>query len=105
MLKVYYLRQLKNEVIDTEYTEGSEYISRAICEATEEPGIRRVIIEEKSELAAIALRVEEPTNRDIENYNSLPEIGVSRDLAKEIDELKARIAKLEEASPPPLRRG
>jgi len=27
---------------------------------------------------------------------------VSRDLAKEIDGLKARIAKLEKASPPPL---
>ena len=95
MLKVYYLRQLKNEKTNTEYTEGSEFISQAICETTKEPDVRKVIIEEKNELASLALRIEEPTEQDIENYKALPVPTVSRDILAEIDALKARIEKLE----------
>ena len=95
MLKVYYLKQLKNEATNTEYTDGSMYISRAINEATEKPDMRRVIIEENPNLAAIALKVEKPTQRDFNNYDSLPESSPQpRDLAAEIDKLKVAIAVL-----------
>ena len=96
MIKVYFLRQLKDETTNTEYTEGSEFISHAICEATEKPDVRRVIIEENSNLAKLALSVEEPTQRDIDNYASLPEPTLpARNLEAEIDELKAIIKALE----------
>jgi len=72
MIKVYFLKQLKNGVTNTEYTEGSEFISQAISETTEKPDIRRVIIEENVNLANLALKMEEPTDRDTRNYNSLP---------------------------------
>jgi len=96
MLTVYYLQQLKDEVTNTEYTEGSEYISRAISETTENPKIRRVIIEENPNLASLALKVEEPTEQDIANYNSLPKTTLPpRNLETEIDALKARVENLE----------
>ena len=95
MIKAYFLKVLKDEVTNTEYTEGSEFISQAICETTEKPDIRRVIIEENPNLASLALKVEEPTDRDIENYNSLPELALTRNLLSEIDDLKARLGKLE----------
>ena len=96
MIKVYYLRQLKDKVTNAEYTEGSEFISQAICECTEKPDVRRVIIEENPNLASLALKVEEPTQRDIDNYNSLPKPSpLPRNLEAEIDELKARVEKLE----------
>ena len=96
MIKVYYLKQLKDETTNTEYIEGSEFISQAICEATREPDIRRVIIEENPNLASLALKVEAPTKRDIQNYNALPKPALPpRDLAAEIDNLKTRIEILE----------
>lgn len=97
MIKVYYLRQLKDQVNNVEYTEGSGYISNAICEVTEKPDVRRVIIKENTNLQALALKVEEPTLRDIENYNSLPASPAlpPRDLTAELDALKVRIEKLE----------
>jgi len=96
MLKIYYLRQLKDEATNTEYTQGQEFISQAISEATEKPDVRRVIIEENPNLASLALKVEEPTKRDIENYNSLPAPSPPpRNLEAEIDNLKARVDKME----------
>ena len=98
MIKVYYLRQLQDKAANREYTEGNEFISQAICETTEKPDIRRVIIEENPNLASLALKVEEPTQRDIDNYNSLPKPSpLPRNLKAEIDKLKARIDKLEKA--------
>ena len=92
MLKVYYLRQLKDEANNVEYTEGSEYISQAICETTGKPNVRRVIIEESINLASLASKVEEPTQRDIANYNSLPKPAPPpRDLTAEIDGIKAKL--------------
>ena len=99
MIKVYYLRQLKDEASNTEYTEGTEFISHAISEATEKPDIRRVIIEENANLAGLALKVEEPSQRDIDNYNSLPEPSpLPRDLLAEFDAAKVKIADLEKAT-------
>ena len=96
MLKVYYLRQLKEKANNMEYTKGGEYISQAISETTDKPDVRRIIIEENPNLASLALKVEEPTQRDIDNYNSLPEpSSLPRNLAAEIDDLKARVEKLE----------
>ena len=96
MIKVYYLRQLRDEVRNTEYTEGSEFISQAISECTKSPDIRRVIIEENLNLAGLALKIEKPTGQDIEKYNSLPKpTPPPRNLEAEIDALKARIDKLE----------
>ena len=94
MIKVYYLRQLKDETTNTEYTEGSDYISQAINETTEKPDNRRVIIEESPDLQSLALKVEEPTERDLANYKSLPEQVPFRDLKTEIDALKVEINKL-----------
>jgi len=96
MLKVYYLKQLKDEATNTEYTEGSEFISQAICETTEKPDIRRVIIKENSNLANLALKVEDPTQRDLDNIASLPPVLPLRDLFKEFDDLKVKVDKLEE---------
>ena len=96
MIKVYFLKQLKDKATNIEWTEGQEFITQAISETTADPDVRRVIIEENTELANIALKVEEPTARDIDNYNSLPEPSpLPRNLEAEIDDLKARIEKLE----------
>ena len=95
MIKVYYLRQLKDEVTNAEYTKGSQFISQAICECTEKPDVRRVIIEENTNLQALALRTEVPSQRDLNNYASLPEPTPPRNLIAEIDALKVRIEKLE----------
>jgi len=96
MLKVYYLRQLKDEASNTEYIEGQDLISNAICETTEKPDVYRVIVEENPNLARLALKVEEPTEQDLENYNSLLQPSPPpRNLEQEIDDLKARIEKLE----------
>uniref|UniRef100_A0A6M3LNG4 Uncharacterized protein n=1 Tax=viral metagenome TaxID=1070528 RepID=A0A6M3LNG4_9ZZZZ len=92
MIKVYYLRQLKDELTNTEYTEGLEFISHAIIYTTEKPDVRRVIIEENPNLGVLALAVEKPTKRDLANYASLSEFSSpSRNLAAEIDEIKASI--------------
>lgn len=96
MIKVYYLRRLKDTTTNTEYIKGHEYISHAICEATEKPDVRRVIIEENPNLAMLAMKIEESTRQDLNNYKTLPELGCpSRDLVAEIDALKARVEKLE----------
>lgn len=72
MLKVYFLPVERDETTNTEKVKGSQYISQAISETTEKPDVRRVIIEENSNLAILALKVEEPTEGDIANYNDLP---------------------------------
>ncbi len=94
MIKVYYLRQLKDKATNTKYTEGGQYISRAISETTENPDIRKVIIEENVNLAKLAIKVEEPAEQDLKNHNSLPkQLFPPRDLVAEIDGLKARLDK------------
>ena len=94
MIKVYYLSV--ERVGNTDVVKGSGYISHAICETTEKPNVRRVIIEENANLATLALKVEDPTQRDIDNYNSLLVPGLPpRNLAAEIDDLKIRVTKLE----------
>jgi len=96
MIRVYYLRQLKDITENVEYTEGSEYISHAISKATENPAVRRVIIEENRYLSELALRTEEPTMQDLDDYNSLSELSPpSRNLEEEVDDLKGRVGKLE----------
>ena len=95
MIKIYYLKQLKDKVTNTEYTEGSQFISQAICECTEKPDVRRVIIEENTNLQALALRTEVPSQRDLNNYASLPEPTPPHNLIAELDALKVRIEKLE----------
>lgn len=97
MLKVYYLRQLKDIPTNTEYTEGQQHISHAISETTENPNVRRVIIEENTNLQALALVVEDPTQQDLDNYNTLPAVGPVRNLIAEIEELKANLSDIEKA--------
>ena len=96
MLKVYYLRQLKDEATNTEYTQGQDYIYQAISEITEKPDVRRVIIEENADLDALALKVEEPTQGDLDNFASLPEpTPLPRNLEVELDALSSRVKMLE----------
>ena len=95
MLKIYYLRVLKDIIGNVERVEGIEFMSQAICETTEDQNVRRVIIEENTNLAGLAVKIEEPTQRDVDNYNSLPEPAIWRDLFTEMDNLKARVKKLE----------
>ena len=95
MIKAHYLKQLIDEATNMEYTEGSEFISRAISETTDEPYIRRVVIEENANLEVLAIRVEKPTQRDLDNYAQLPPPSPpARDLATEIDEIKASIMEI-----------
>ena len=83
-------------ITNTEAVKGIEYIQHAIFECTEKPDVRRIIIEENPNLASLALKVEAPTKRDIQNYNALPKPALPpRDLAAEIDNLKTRIEILE----------
>jgi len=96
MIRVYYLPVEKDSVTGTERTKGSAYISHAISETTEEPDVRRIIIEENPHLEKLVLKMEEPTQRDLGNYDSLPELlPPARNLGKEVDDLKDRIEKLE----------
>ena len=97
MLKVYFLQQLKDIAANTEYTEGWEFISHAISEATEKPDVRRVIIEENADLDALALRTEAPSQRDLDNYASLPEpTPPPRNLEAELDSLAKRLKLVED---------
>jgi len=96
MIKVYYLSVEKDPVTGTEHTVGSAYINQAVSETTEEPNVRRVIIEENPHLEGLALKVEEPTQQDMDNYNFLPELPPTAwNLEEEVDDLKGRVEKLE----------
>lgn len=68
MLKVYYLPV--ELVRGVERIKGAEFISQAIVECTEEPGVRKVIINQNPNLARLALKVEEPTPEDIAAFKS-----------------------------------
>ena len=94
VIKVYYLRQLKDT--EKEWTEGEEFISQAISETTEDPSIRRIVIEENTNLDVLALQTEVPSQRDLDNYVQLPKPSpLARSLEAKVDDLTARIEKLE----------
>jgi len=96
MIRVYFLPVERDSVTNTEYVKGSDYISHAIIKTTEEPNVRRVIIEKNSHLEELALRVEEPTMQDLDDYNFLPELSLpARNFGDEIDSLRDRIEGLE----------
>ena len=97
MIKTYLLPVERIDNTDT--VKGAEYIHNAILEGTDKPDMRRLIMDttpdEDSALSTLAVKVEEPTQRDIDNYASLPEPIITHNLEAEIDNLKARIERLE----------
>ena len=94
MIKVYMLPV--DRIGNTDVVRGIEFISQAISEATEKPDVRSVIIEENADLDALALKVEEPTQGDLDNFTSLPEpTPLPRNLEVELDALSSRVKMLE----------
>lgn len=101
-LWVYYLPIEK--IDNTEKIKGESYIHDAIIEGTENPSVRKVImattIAEDTALRVWAIEVREPTQKELDSYNSMLKIFLkstvpARDLAAEIDELKIKIIQME----------
>ncbi len=99
MIRVYFLEVEKKN--NTEFCKGSQYIHNAILDCTEKPNIRKLIQDttdsEHNGLIKIAQSWREATEDEIESLQSSPSFPVrepARDLAKEIDLMKADIVKL-----------
>ena len=101
MIKVYFLEA---EIVDgVETVKGANHIHNAILECAEKPNVRKLIQDttdaEHSGLIAVAQSWREATKDELAQLNQMkaefPIISPPRDLAKELDALKARIAKLE----------
>lgn len=107
MIRVYYLKVLKDDATNTEYPKGIKYIHNAILECTEKPNIRKLIQDttdtEHTGLIVVAESWRQATQDEIEQLNTMkarfPITPPPRDALKEIDELKARIGKLEKMKP------
>jgi hypothetical protein len=98
MLKVYILPIERIE--NVEKVKGIEYIHDAILESTGKPNVRKLIMDttsaEDRALSALAIEVRSPTSQEMANMETLPSPSPPpRDLTKELDELKARVGKLE----------
>ena len=97
MKRVYYL---PTENIDgSEVVKGIPYIHHAILDCTEKPDVRKLIQdttdEEHSNLIALAISWQEAGIDEVNALKILPPRTAGRDLAAEIDNLKARIKHLE----------
>lgn len=98
MLKVYLLPV--ERILNTDKVKGIEFIHSAILECTGKPDVRKLIIDadatQDAGLSAVAIEVRDPTVNETARYQA--EVFISepvRDLAAEIDDLKARIIRLE----------
>jgi len=97
MIKIYYLPI--DRVDNTDTVRGVEYIHNAILQCTEKSDVRKLIRDttpaEDLALSALAIKVGTPTKTDIANYQSLPAPSPpARDLAAEIDGIKASILEI-----------
>jgi len=94
MIKVYYLPVERIENVDQ--VKGIEYIHNAILECTEEPMVRKLIMDttpdENTALSALAIEVRDPTLEETSAFEALPTPTPARDLAAEIDDIKAKLA-------------
>jgi len=98
MIKVYFLPV--ERIDNTDKVKGSEYIHDAILDCTEKPDVRKLTMdvtpEEDAVLSEVAIEIRNPTPEEITTYGNLQEPSTpGRDLASEIDEIKARLGKLE----------
>jgi len=94
MIKVYMLPVERVDNIDK--IKGEEYIHNAILECTEEPMVRKLIMDttpdEDTALSALAIEARDPTQVEIDAYNALEIPTPARDLAAEIDDMRAKLA-------------
>ncbi len=97
MIRVYYLPVEKMD--NTEIIKGIEHIHNGIIECTENPDVRKLIMEatadEDGALSALALEVREPAAEERRAIEDLPVPVPGRDLQAEIDELRARVDSVE----------
>ena len=97
MIRVYYLPVERAD--ETDGVKGMEHIHNAILECTEKPDVRKLIMDtttgEDITLSALALEVREPTQEETNQFANLEIETPTRDLATEIDNLKARVENLE----------
>jgi hypothetical protein len=100
MIKVYLLpTETKNNI---ERVKGNEHIHDALLETTETPNVRKLVMDtgpdEDITLSALALETRAATLDEIKRLNDfkaeIASTSPARNLAKEIDELKAEINKL-----------
>jgi len=74
MIKIYLLPV--ERIDNTDKIKGEEYIHHAIVECTEDPNIRKLIMDttpdEDTALSALAIEVRDPTPDEIASFNTLP---------------------------------
>jgi hypothetical protein len=102
MIRVYLLPVELDNTTNTERVKGAEYVRDAIIESTDKPNIRKLIQDttdsEHARLIAVADGWREATQDEVAQLNQfkaqLPDMP-PRDIIKEIDDLKARMEKIE----------
>ena len=91
MIKTYYLPVIK--VGNTEKVAGSENIHNALLEATENPGVRKLIQdttdEEDASLTAAALEVRDHTQEELDKFNQRSVEGLAPPASTHISSIEA----------------
>ncbi|MAF43779.1 MAG: hypothetical protein CMI54_06395 [Parcubacteria group bacterium] len=98
MLKVYFLRRLKDEEKNKISIEGQSAFYRATVDDTPDPREARVICEELPALDSLALRTETPTEEDKKQHQALLSSSQPvRNITAEIDRINEDITAIKQS--------